>query len=304
MDSKPFIMVGLAIVFGGSAVLMAQRWTARQADVGRPAAAPVEEARPLPVGTIVVAARPLRYGMELAASSIREVPWPDGALPAGAYKTVAEVLAGNGKRVVLSAIEPNEPVLQPKITGPGQRSTLSALIDDGMGAVTIQVNEVVGVAGFVLPGDRVDVLLTRQIRGGGGEMGPANASAFTDVVLRQVRVLAVGQTADDRADKPSVVTAVTLEVDSIAAQKIALATSAGTLSLMLRKAGDLAAGPARRVSLAEIGHEPKASDQKVVRVTRAMERQEYSVPSAPTQVGTTTASDRTSRALPQVAAAP
>ena len=112
----------------------------------RPPPAPVEEARPLPVGTIVVAAKPLRYGMELSANDVREVPWPQGALPTGAYKTVAEVLAGNGKRVVLSAIEPNEPVLQPKITGPGQRSTLSALIDDGMGAVTVQVNEVIGAS--------------------------------------------------------------------------------------------------------------------------------------------------------------
>ena len=116
-------MVGLAIVFGGSAVLMAQRWTNRRAGC-RPPAGTSSKARPLPVGTIVVAAKPLRYGMD-----IRERR-PRGALAArrpatGAYKTVAEVLAGNGKRVVLSAIEPNEPVLQPKITGPGQRSTLS-----------------------------------------------------------------------------------------------------------------------------------------------------------------------------------
>jgi pilus assembly protein CpaB len=299
--SKPLIMVGLAIVFGALAVLAGQRWLTRQADAYR-RQAPVAQSAPMPTNTIVVAAQPLRYGMELSARNLREVPWPSDTLPAGAYKTAAELLAGNGKRVVLSAIEPNEPVLQPKITGPGQRGTLSALIDEGMGAVTVHVNEVIGIAGFVLPGDRVDLLLTRQNRG--GELGPANPTAYTDVVLRNVRVLAIGQTADDRADKPSVVSAVTLEVDSIAAQKIALATTAGTLSLVLRKAGDVVASPGRRVSLAEIGHEAKASDQKLVRVTRAMERQEYSVPSASALPGLAPASERASIDLPQVAAAP
>ena len=205
-------MVGLAIVFGGSAVLMAQRWTTRQADAARPAA-PVEEARPLPVGTIVVAAKPLRYGMELAASSIREVPWPEGTLPAGAYKTVAEVLAGNGKRVVLSAIDPNEPVLQPKITGPGQRSTLSALIDDGIGAVHRSGERGRGCRGFSSPRrprrrspDPADP--GRRRRDGPGQL---RQPSRTWCCARCAS--AVGQTADDRADKPSVVTAVTLEVE-------------------------------------------------------------------------------------------
>ena len=72
------------------------------------------------------------------------------------------MLAG-GRRVVLGAIEPNEPVLSSKVTGAGQRATLSAIIGDGMKAVTIRVNDVDGVAGFVLPGDRVDILMTRQL---------------------------------------------------------------------------------------------------------------------------------------------
>ena len=299
--SKPIIMVGLAIVFGALAIVAGQRWIARQADAYR-RQAPVAQSEPIPTSTVVVAAKPLRYGMELAANNLREVPWPSSTLPAGAYKSVAELLAGNGKRVVLGAIEPNEPVLQAKITGPGQRGTLSALIDEGMGAVTVHVNEVLGIAGFVLPGDRVDLLLTRQNRG--GEQGPANPTSYADVVLRNVRVLAIGQTADDRADKPSVVSAVTLEVDSIAAQKIAVASTAGTLSLVLRKAGDLASNPGRRVSLAEIGHEPKASDQKLVRVTRAMERREYSVPSSSGGLGLPVVSERASIGLPQIAAAP
>jgi pilus assembly protein CpaB len=303
VNSKPLIMIIIAFVFGGLGILIAQRVVIRQAKAP-PAAPVVERVDGVKMSTVVVAAKPLRHGVELSADNVREVAWPEAALPAGTFRSVPDLLAGNGKRTVLSAIETNEPVLQPKITGPGQRATLSALIEDGMGAVTVQVNEVIGVAGFVLPGDRVDVLLTRQNREG-GEAGPANLTAFTDVVLRNVRVLASGQTADDRTDRTSVVNAVTLEVDSIAAQKIALATASGTLSLMLRKAGDLVSSPGRRVSLAEIGHEPKAaSDQKVVRVTRGTERREYSVPGASATSLLPIASSRPGQSLPQVAAAP
>ena len=99
-----------------------------------------------------------------------------------------------------------------------------------MKAVTIRVNDVEGVAGFVLPGDRVDVVLTRQ--------GDKN-SAVNDVVIQDARVLAIDQVADERAEKPSVVKAVTLEVDVTDGQKLALASAVGTLSLLLRKAGEV-----------------------------------------------------------------
>ena len=99
-----------------------------------------------------------------------------------------------------------------------------------MKAVTIRVNDVEGVAGFVLPGDHVDVVLTRP--------GDKNI-AINDVVIQNARVLAIDQLADERADKPSVVKAVTLEVDVTDGQKLALASTVGTLSLMLRKAGEI-----------------------------------------------------------------
>ena len=133
--------------------------------------------------TIVVAKQPLRFGTELTAAVLKEVPWPEASMPTGAFHKISDVLHG-GRRVVLTAIEPNEPVLSLKITGPGQRATLSALVKPGMKAVTIRVNDVEGVGGFVLPGDRVDVVLTRQIDKG---------SASTEVVLQNARVLAVDQ---------------------------------------------------------------------------------------------------------------
>src|SRR3979409_1692603 len=113
------------------------------------------------------------------------MPWPAAAVPQGAFRSIPDVLTA-GKRVVLTAIEANEPILASKITGPGQRATLSAAIADGMKAVTIRVNYVEGVAGFVLPGDRVDVSLTRQ---------NDKSAATTDVVLQNIKVLAIDQTA-------------------------------------------------------------------------------------------------------------
>ena len=91
---------------------------------------------------------------------LSEVPWATEALPAGSFSKISDLLNA-GRRIVLTAIEPNEPVLAVKVTGAGQRATLSSLVRPGMKAVTIRVNEVEGVGGFVLPGDHVDVVLTR-----------------------------------------------------------------------------------------------------------------------------------------------
>src|SRR4029453_13998335 len=144
--------------------------------------------------TVVVAKQALLFGTELNASMLQEVPWPSNALPSGAYAKIQDIVSG-GRRVVLSAIEANEPVLALKVPGAGQRATLSALVKPGMKAVTIRVNDVEGVGGFVLPGDHVDVVLTRQVEKG---------NATTQVVLQNTRVLAVDQTADERAAKATV----------------------------------------------------------------------------------------------------
>src|SRR5207247_715202 len=139
---------------------------------------------------------------------------------------------------VLASIEPNEPIIATKVTGPGQRATLSALLQPGMKAATVRVNDVEGAGGFVLPGDRVDVMMTRHAEKSAGS---------TDIVLQNVKVLAVDQIADDSVDKPAVVKAVRLEVDSVGGQKLSLAASLGSLSLALRKAGEAEVDATRRV---------------------------------------------------------
>lgn len=257
-------MVGFAVVFGLLAVFVAQAWLNRQAELRLRNM----DTKPQTVATrtIVVAAAPLRFGTHLSGQMLREVAWPEAAIPAGTFASLNDVL-GPGKRIVLAAIEPNEPILRTKITGPGQRATLSAVIEPGMKAVTVRVNDVDGVGGFVLPGDHVDVLMTRQ---------PGN----TDVVLQNAKVLAVDQLADDSADRPTVVKAVTLEVDTVAAQKLSLAASLGNLTLALRKAGEAEVEGTRRVTVGDLGNPDARSAPKqyaVIAVTRAGQRQEYNV---------------------------
>lgn len=264
-------MIGFAVLFGLLAVFVAQAWLTSAADA-RLKSLEAQKQQPTPTQTIVVASKPLRFGNELAAAVLREIPWSQDALPAGAFGKINEALAG-GKRVVLSPIEVNEPILSVKITGPGQRATLSAMLHEGMKAVTIRVSDVEGVAGFVLPGDRVDIALTR-LDGKGG--------ATTDVVLQNATVLAIDQVADERAAAPSVAKSVTLEVDTVAAQKLDLAASLGTLSLLLRKAGETASPKSLRVSLKDL-FEDVVTDlgshsTAVITIKRGTQREDYSVP--------------------------
>ena len=265
-----------AAVMGLTAMFFARAWLEGQAANG------------VPQDTLVVAAKALRYGMELNEVNLREIPWPSDAVPKRGFRKKSDLLQDE-KRVVLVAIEVNEPILRQKITGPGQRATLSALINPRMTAVTVRVDDVGGVGGFVLPGDYVDLFLTRIARGGRDE------NNYTDVLLQNVRVLGVDQIADDRADKPVVVKAVTLEVTTEAAQKVVLAASIGRISLTLRSAGSLMDFDSRRVTTSDLSRtsvvaapapevkeknaeeNSKADLYSIVGVTRSLKRSEYSV---------------------------
>jgi pilus assembly protein CpaB len=280
--ASTIVMIGFAVVFGLLAVFIAQVWLNNQASLR----AKNFETNKTQVAsqTVVVAKQSLRFGTELSSTMLQEVSWPSDALPSGAFAKISDIMSG-GRRVVLAAIEANEPVLALKITGPGQRATLSALVKPGMKAVTIRVNDVEGVGGFVLPGDHVDVVLTRQLEKG---------SATTQVVLQSTRVLAVDQTADERAAKAAVAKSVTLEVDTVDAQKLWLASSVGSLSLLLRKAGETAEVRTRKVTLSDLGTNEPVADKAattIVVVTRASAKQEYTVPTEGS-IGVSVATER------------
>ena len=131
MRTSTFVMIGFAVLFGLLAVFLAQIWLNNQADERLKSIDAQRKAAP-PARSIVVAGKPLRFGDELNSAALREMPWPDNALPAGAIGKIADLTSS--KRIVLMPIDTNEAVLAAKITGPGQRATLSAMLSDGMKA--------------------------------------------------------------------------------------------------------------------------------------------------------------------------
>ena len=162
MRISTVLSLAVSVLLAVAAVLGVRTYLAGQRDLLAQRAGLAQAA---PRNTILVATRALRFGQPIRAEDLAGIAWPSGNLPAGAFTTPEELLGKDGEiRYVMSAMEKDEPVLASKITGPGQRATLSAALTEGMKAVSIRVNDVLGVAGFVLPGDRVDILLTRVTR--------------------------------------------------------------------------------------------------------------------------------------------
>ena len=186
-----------------------------------------EEAQPqIALTKVVVASTTLYFGNTIRSEHVRLVDWPADVLPPGSFQSVDELLGDAEERVVLRGMEVNEPVLKNKVSGFGGRASLSSVIAPEMRAVTIRVNDVNGVAGFVLPGDHVDILLTRDRTGGKSRNG-GSANLITDVMLQNVKVLGIDQQASEQVDKPSVVKAVTMEATQFQAQKLVLAQQVG-----------------------------------------------------------------------------
>jgi len=238
MRLSTIVAILVAVLFGGFAAFSAKAWLKGRAVAGVPSS--------VPTTTLVVAAQPLAFGAELTAENTTEIPWTAGALPQGAIAQKTALLK-DGRRVALTPIEKNEPILEWKITGPGQRASLSALVAEGMKAVTVRVDDVKGVAGFVLPGDRVDVILTQE------ETRQDNRrSSSADVLLQNVRVLAVDQVANEKQEKPTLAKAVTVEVSTEQAQKVVLASTIGKLALILRQAGSAQSDKSRRITAADL----------------------------------------------------
>lgn len=289
MRIRSVLVLGLAVALGTASVLVARHWVEGNTQVAGPAEPAME------LSGVVVARVPLHFGNTLAEENLRVVQWPKDTLPDGSFTTIEDLLGGSDgeARVVLRGIEPGEPVLTTKISGFGGRATLSSIIADDMRAVTIRVNDVNGVAGFVLPGDRVDVMLTRT---------PDRDQGITDILLQNVKVLGVDQQASEKNDDPVVARAVTLEVSPLQAQKLTLGQTVGQLSLTLRNVLNVQAETARAVTLTDLGvpeppkvdapaapsapvkaakPAPAVDGRPTVRVVRGLESSEQKVSSEP-----------------------
>lgn len=220
---QSLIALGVAVVLGLIAVYLA--------NVFLSSSAANKDAAPEGMTRVAVAAVPLGYGTELTPDKIRFANYPTDALPAGAFRSPAELLPAGKRRVVIRPMDVNEPILGSKISGEGQGASIAATLPDGRRATTVRINDVSGVAGFIQPNDSVDVLITRQALGGGG------GQQVTDVLLQNVRVIAMGQQANNETGQPVVASTATLEVAPLEAQKLVLGQQLGTLSLVLRKPG-------------------------------------------------------------------
>lgn len=205
-------MLVIALLAGGAAVLFASRWIQSQA---------------ADTGQIAVAAADVELGAKLSPEMLKMVSWPSGSVPPGAF-TELQALQG---RVVKSSLARGEPVIEGKLAPAGTKGGLSAVVAEGKRAMTVRVNDVVGVAGFALPGNYVDIMVNTQDEG--SRTGDKD-KAISKIVLERILVLAVAQEANRDETKPKVVNAVTLEVTPEQAENLDLARSVGTLSLVLR----------------------------------------------------------------------
>ncbi len=220
MRGQGLIILGVAILIGLAAVFLANSYLGR-----------VEQQQvttPQGMVKVAVAAVPLDFGTPITPDKVRLVDWPAGALPEGTFSSIPQLLPMNHTRVALRPMAANEPILRSKISGEGGRAAISAVLDPTKRAVAVRVSDVAGVAGFVLPGDVVDVLVTRTPMVANG-----SSQQITDVLLQKVRVIAIDQDASDSTDKPAVGKTATLEVAQVDAQKLALAQQVGQLSLAL-----------------------------------------------------------------------
>lgn len=222
MRGQSLIILGVAILIGLVAVFLANTYLGRIEQQ--------QASTPQGMVKVAVARVPLDFGVPVTADKVRLVDWPRESLPDGTFSSIPMLLPMGHGRVALRPIQVNEPILRSKLSGEGGRATISAVLKAGMRAAAVRVGDVAGVAGFVLPGDTVDVLITRTLTGGAGNGG---GGQITDVLLQKVRVIAIDQDASNATDKPAIGKTATLEVSQVDSQKLALAQQVGSLSLVL-----------------------------------------------------------------------
>ncbi len=216
MKTRSVMMLGVALVMGVGAAWVANNWL-------RMRVLPTAEAATTPV---VVAALKIPYGQKIEAAHVKLVKAPDGVIPEGALRELPQAVG----KVANQALFPGEILIGERVVEQLGGSTLSAMVAPRMRAVTVRVNDVIGVAGFLLPGNRVDIVATRSEGN--------QASART--ILQDLKVLAVDQTAAPEKDKPLIVRAVTLEMSPEQAELLVKATTEGAVQLTLRNPGDSA----------------------------------------------------------------
>ena len=207
---RGLLMLAVSLALGLSAAMVARDyWTAQQAVAAEDTSA-----------YVVAAAIAMPFGTRVEERHLKTVRMPEDAVPPGSFSTVEELI----DKVTTQPIVAGEILMSARFVDQGDGSTLAAMVDKNMRAVTVRVDDVIGVAGFLLPGNRVDVVAARK----------ENRRAVTDTILRNIEVLAVDQTASANDNEPVIVRAVTLEVTPEQAEELVKGREEGSIQLTLR----------------------------------------------------------------------
>lgn len=281
MQKRAIVLLVLALIMGGIAVILVNTMLQREA-VQR-------DVKPMNTQPVVVASVDLKTGTRLDALSIKTVDLPIDSLPDGVYSDSA-VLLGDVAPIVLKEIRKNEVILPYKLSPQGARAGLPPRIPEDQRATTISVNEITGVAGFVLPGDYIDVIYTTS-------QNRSDKQPVTHTLLQNLLVLGVDQFSSEDEDKPHVVNAVTLLVNPNEAKMLVLAQQTGSLNLMLRNEFDASMVQDRQISLKDLLSEQPVVSTKatvykrvrrpVVEVIRGLDVKTQTVKEGEPQPGTT-----------------
>lgn len=241
MDVRKLILLAGALLVAGVTAFMARSMFSG-GGVSTAAAAPVAA-----IGNeVLVAAKPLPLGTIITADMLVFQPWPKDMVEKAYFlKEEIEPTKLVGK-VVRHTVMAGQPIAQGSLIGPGENGFLAAALGAGMRATTVSLSDTSGGAGFIFPGDRVDVILTQEVTGD----GPALRTSET--IVRNLRVLAIDQRMDDTTTEAKVGRTATLEVTPKLAEKIAVAETIGTLSLSLRAIADNAAELERAIAAGEV----------------------------------------------------
>jgi pilus assembly protein CpaB len=256
MRSRIFAVLAIAILAGGGLAYGTYNFMQNQ-----PA-----KSMSTPTQPVVVAAADLQLGTELKKEDLTTVNFPQGQVPQGTFSQPAELV---GRGLIVPLVK-NEPVLAAKLASKEAGAGLPPVIPEGMRAVSVRVNEVVGVAGYVLPGNRVDVVATATPT-------ESRKDTTSKVVLANVQVLTAGtrMEQDQEKGKPMQVTVVTLLVNPEQSERLALASTEGKIQLALRNPMDQGAPetsgirPAGLLGLAKQTAERPASGRPAVRAKDA-----------------------------------
>jgi pilus assembly protein CpaB len=209
MNRRFFIMLSIALLLSFLAACVAKNWIQGQA--------------PEKGVSVVVAAIEIPFGVKIEESQVKVISWPgDSAPPKGAFTSKEQVV----NKVAMNKFYPDEVITEKRISEYMGGSTLSALIAKEYRAISVRVDDVVGVAGFILPGNKIDILATVKDR--------MTNKAATRTLLQNIKVLAVDQEASQEKEKPAIVRAVTLELKPDQAEIMVQAMQEGTIQLTLR----------------------------------------------------------------------